>query len=347
MYNRSYSVTINCILPARRSKKSMGAMGRKMSSFLLTKYTGSYLEIFLNNLIKMWNNIRYFEFVFIILLILIGQIFLISSSDFFSIFISIKLQSYDLDVFETLYRNFELSTIVGYRVCSFGWDPFLLAAIIPIKTYSNAEADKDTILSDSKNKSGIYMWTNLTNGKQYIGSSQNLKRRFMEYFNKNHLVKTNYMPICCALLKHDYCNFSLTILEYCSPNKCLIREKYYWNIVEPNYNIAKDPTAPMSGRKHSKKTKTIISDAAKQIDHPGRFKTGENNPNFGKKSEGSGTGRPFQAIEVTDIKNNTTTSYDSINEAARALNINNARIVMYFSRNQKKPYKGQYTFKKL
>ena len=330
----------------RRSQKSMGAMGRKISSFLLTQYTGSYLEIFLNNLIKMWNNIRYFEFVFIILLILIGQIFLISSSDFFSIFISIKLQSYDLDVFETLYRNFELSTTVGTGF-SFGWDPFWLAAIIPIKTYSNAEADKDTILSDSKNKSGIYMWTNLTNGKQYIGSSQNLKKRFMEYFNKNHLVKTNYMTICCALLKHDYCNFSLTILEYCSPNKCLIREKYYWDIVEPKYNIAKDPTAPMSGRKHSKKTKTKISDAAKKIDHPGRFKTGENNPNFGKKSEGSGTGRPFQAIEVTDIKNNTTTSYDSINEAARALNINNARIVMYFSRNQKKPYKGQYTFKKL
>ena len=29
--------------------------------------------------------------------------------------------------------------------------------IVPIKTYSNAEADKDQILSDNKNKSGIYM----------------------------------------------------------------------------------------------------------------------------------------------------------------------------------------------
>jgi len=38
----------------RRSQKSMGAMGRKMSSFLLTKYTGSYLEIFIKNIIKMW-----------------------------------------------------------------------------------------------------------------------------------------------------------------------------------------------------------------------------------------------------------------------------------------------------
>ena len=32
-----------------------------------------------------------------------------------------------------------------------------LAAIIPIKSYSNVSVDKDQILSDNKNKSGIYM----------------------------------------------------------------------------------------------------------------------------------------------------------------------------------------------
>jgi len=54
-----------------------------------------------------------------------------------------------------------------------------------------------------------------------------------------------------------------------------------------------------------------------------------------------------QQIEVTDIKNNTTTSYDSIHEAARVLNINHSIIFKYFSRNQKNPYKGKYTFKKI
>ena len=73
-------------------------------------------------------------------------------------------------------------------------------------------------------------------------------------------------------------------------------------------------------------------------------KKGENNPNYGKKVEGSG--KPSQAIEVIDIKNNITTSYDSMREAARALNIHNSVIAMYFNRNQKKPYKGRYTFKK-
>ena len=64
---------------------------------------------------------------------LIGEIFLISSSDLVSMF----------------------STIAGYHLVSI--NPFLLAAIIPIKIYTNAEADKAQILKDNKNKSGIYM----------------------------------------------------------------------------------------------------------------------------------------------------------------------------------------------
>jgi group I intron endonuclease len=92
---------------------------------------------------------------------------------------------------------------------------------------------------------------------------------------------------------------------------------------------------------------------------------GENHPNFGKnlseetkktisdtlkgrpKAEGAGNGMPSQAIEVIDLQEKTTTSYNSIREAARALNINQSSIVTYFIRNQQKPYKGRYTFKKI
>src|SRR5205085_4658077 len=101
---------------------------------------------------------------------------------------------------------------------------------------------------------------------------------------------------------------------YCEPEKCLIREKHYLDLFNPEYNIAKDPAAPFSGRKHSDKTKTKISDAAKKSENSGRFKPGQ------ARLEGAGS--PSQAIEVTDIKNDTTTSYNSISEAAIALNIN-------------------------
>jgi len=212
--------------------------------------------------------------------------------------------------------------------------------------YSNVDLEKVNILQDNKGRSGVYMFSNIKKGKRYIGSSENLSRRFSEYINVNYLLGHNYMAICCALLKHGYSNFSLTILEYCEPEKCLIREKHFWDLLNPEYNIAKDPTTPMSGRKHSDETRQKMSDAH----NSGQFKSGEmsgeNNPMFGKpRAEGAGS--PSQAIEVVDQKTNETTTYDSISEAARVLNIQQSVISRYFSNNQKKPYKKQYIFKKV
>ena len=75
-----------------------------------------------------------------------------------------------------------------------------------------------------------------------------------------------------------------------------------------------------------------VWDTAKKSENSGRFKTGENHPNYGQPRT-EGAGRSSQSIEVTDIKNNQTTTYDSINEVARALNINRTSIVMYFANN--------------
>ena len=99
------------------------------------------------------------------------------------------------------------------------------------------------------------MWKNNINNKRYIGSSENLRARFIKYFNTNHLLTNTSMYICRALFKYGYSNFSITIIEYCEPDKCLIREKYYWGVFKPEYNIAQDPSAPMSGRKHSDDSK--------------------------------------------------------------------------------------------
>jgi len=161
---------------------------------------------------------------------------------------------------------------------------------VPEKCYSNSDTYKAQILSENSNKSGIYMWENLINKKQYIGSSENLKKRFQQYFNTNHLIKDNCMQICRALLKYDYFNFSLTIIEYCSPDKCIEREKYYINLFGSEYNTIKDTTLPpMSGRTHSDKTKTKISDTKKGTNVSDKtkqimsdIKKGSNHPMFGK-----------------------------------------------------------------
>jgi len=162
-----------------------------------------------------------------------------------------------------LMRQFWISvSFIGYLgglllFCYDSWNScclLSLAAIIPIKIYSNAEADKAQILNDNQNKSGIYMWTNIINGKQYIGSSINLRIRFLQYFNINRLIRENSMQICRALLKHGYSNFSITILEYCHPEQCIEREDYYLSCLPHEYNIL-EKAGSWLGHKHNDETK--------------------------------------------------------------------------------------------
>jgi len=133
-----------------------------------------------------------------------------------------------------------------------------------IKSYSNAEADKALILKENKNKSGIYKWTNLNNGKRYIGSAINLSNRLSDYYSTTYMedaLKISNSHIYRALLKNGYSNFSLTILEYCSPEQCLEREDYYLCSLPHEYNILQKAGSWL-GHKHSDEAKTIMSDAS-------------------------------------------------------------------------------------
>lgn len=58
------------------------------------------------------------------------------------------------------------------------------------------------------------------------GSTMDLRRRFKEYFNVNHLLRNKHLAICAALAKYGYSQFSVEILEYCDPSDILKREQY-------------------------------------------------------------------------------------------------------------------------
>jgi len=61
----------------------------------------------------MGEQFKIIEYPLIILFIITGSVFLISTSDLVSIFLSIELQSYGLYLLSTLYRNSELATSGG------------------------------------------------------------------------------------------------------------------------------------------------------------------------------------------------------------------------------------------
>ena len=74
--------------------------------------------------------------------------------------------------------------------------------LLTVKIYDNVFELKSIILKENKNKSGIYSLINKINGNFYIGSSKNLNRRFLNYFNLNYISKVkNNLTISRALIK--------------------------------------------------------------------------------------------------------------------------------------------------
>jgi NADH-ubiquinone oxidoreductase chain 2 len=61
----------------------------------------------------MGEHLKIIEYPLILLFIVSGAIFLMSSNDLITIFLSIELQSYGLYILSTVYRNSELSTTGG------------------------------------------------------------------------------------------------------------------------------------------------------------------------------------------------------------------------------------------
>ena len=109
----------------------------------------------------------------------------------------------------------------------------------------------------------------------YIGQSKDLSKRFIKYFNLSYLRDRNSLIISRALIKYGYSNFSLEILEYCDEAELLIREQYYFDKLNPKYNILKVAGSSLNYN-HTQETKAKISNSLKGV------YVKEKSPLFGK-----------------------------------------------------------------
>jgi len=126
--------------------------------------------------------------------------------------------------------------------------------------------DKNILLKEYKNKSGIYLIHNNINGKKYIGSGMDLSKRLATYYFPSRLCDGRY--ISNSLLKYGHYSFSVVILCILSDTSVSIKkdiiskEQEYINLYKPIYNL--NPTAGSSmGFKHSEKSKQLISEFRK------------------------------------------------------------------------------------
>ncbi len=126
--------------------------------------------------------------------------------------------------------------------------------LYPIKQYKDLDNEliKTLIFNENINKSGIYRWKYLINGKTYLGSFINLSKIFNKYFHDNALNKNN-MLINKAIIRHGHGNFALEVLEYYLEKDVIKREQYYLYLLTPEYNILKIACSSYD-YKHSKAT---------------------------------------------------------------------------------------------
>ena len=118
--------------------------------------------------------------------------------------------------------------------------------------FIDLKESKVDILLNIKDKAGIYMFFNLTNGNCYIGSSVNLARRFRVHMGSVNSVK---LPLPLAINKYGPNNFVFLILQYCEREVdiCLGLEQHYIDLYKPKYNILKI-AGSSQGFKHSPET---------------------------------------------------------------------------------------------
>ena len=118
--------------------------------------------------------------------------------------------------------------------------------------------------SKSLRECGIYCIRNLINGKRYIGSSNNLRRRLIGH--KHRLKKGNHVNrvLQSAWNKYGEAAFVFEILKLCDVSDCLHQEQEFvdrLNCIAPGgYNLRKDVTANY-GLRHTDESKRKISEA--------------------------------------------------------------------------------------
>lgn len=120
---------------------------------------------------KMSDQYKITEYPLILLFVVSGAIFLISSSDIISIFLSIELQSYGLYLLASLYRNSELSTSAGLTYFLLGGLSSCFILLGSSLLYTN---------SGASNLDGYYLITNLSQIKNNVTS-------FLSFYNSNYI----------------------------------------------------------------------------------------------------------------------------------------------------------------
>lgn len=245
-----------------------------------------------------------------------------------------------------------------------------------IKIYNNPLSEWDTIKLETKNRAGIYCWTNKINNKKYVGQAKDLWLRIIDYGQPWYLRTNTTFPIVRAFKKYGIENFSLTILEFITADETELglvldlAENNAIKEIKPKYNILQQANSSR-GWKHSEETKKYLSELKTGTHHSletrqkmSENRKGVNNPNFGKTPSKAvkeklkiaalnrtKSHKPATLVEITDVTTNIITQYPSIRKAAEGIQCTYSSLQYYqmnywLNNNKSSPlFKNKYSIK--
>jgi group I intron endonuclease len=243
-------------------------------------------------------------------------------------------------------------------ICLFPLGPFVKPVFLkePIRVYY-PKLNRNLIGTDNKNRVVIYQWTNLINGKIYVGSASAGSTRLLNYFSPSVLAKN--LPIYNSISQYGHNNFCLAILEDLGPLKqtskkfMLEREQFYLDILFTNYQkkfLNLSPTAGTTlGFKHSTMFKLNRSGSlnamfgktlspefiAMQI----RDRKGKNNSMFGKIKSPNTIAKLQKLVYVYEADNLKLIGIFPTVECAKLFKMGKDTLTKYL--NSSLPFKGK------
>ena len=107
---------------------------------------------------------------------------------------------------------------------------------------------------------GIYR-IGIEDGKCYIGSSVDIKRRWTAHRNKLRRGVHHSLPLQNAWNKYGESAFVFEVIEECENDTLILREQFWIDSQKPAFNVAPAAGSPMLGRKHTQEARNRMSAA--------------------------------------------------------------------------------------
>jgi group I intron endonuclease len=200
-------------------------------------------------------------------------------------------------------------------------------------------------------KTGIYKITNTNNSKFYIGSAAiSFKKRYNDHISSLKNNKHRNRHLQHSFKKYGLDCFIFEIIEICK-EEIIAKEQYYIDTLNPHYNIARNVTSPMLGRKMNEESLARMSKFRKgkkfskeHIEALSKVRKGFDSPKRREVREKMHKKQRIK-IEAIDLTTNEITQHNSIHECSINLGLDATCISRVLSGKNGRSQHNGYTFR--